>query len=302
MNLRSQIGSAARFTGRCTSRGARYATGAAIRTKTTVEHLRLRRRILAPAPVDVSPSNGSVTTAAVAPRADRNEERMRNVESAIGWEFKSRSLLRDALTHRSYLNETKENRPSNERLEFLGDSVLGLIVTDYLYHRFPKLSEGELTNLRSALVRTETLAGFSRSINLGTDLFLGKGEELTRGRHRPAGLACAFEALLGAIYLDQGYDKAREFALHFAEPALDDVFQLRLHRNGKSMLQELVQGQRQQAPTYHVVREMGPDHDKSFTVEVRVGHEVLGRGVASNKRAAEQLAAHDALEGMNIAL
>ena len=224
------------------------------------------------------------------------EERMAAIEARLGWTFSRRDLLRDALTHRSYLNETKDERPSNERLEFLGDSVLGLIVTDYLYARFPRLSEGELTNIRSALVRTETLAGFAREINLGGSLFVGRGEEQSRGRQRPAGLACAFEALLGAIYLDQGYETAARFALSFAVPALDDVLQLQLHRNGKSMLQELVQAQRQKTPSYHVVREVGPDHDKSFTVEVRVGEEVLGRGVASNKRAAEQLAAQDALE------
>ncbi len=302
MNLRSHFSTAIAATRRAISGGTHQAKRAAGGAKRTMTRLRFRRRILPLLLTDATPSNGSVATYPSRPRLGRDEERMRNVEEAIGWEFSNQSLLRDALTHRSYLNETKEERPSNERLEFLGDSVLGLIVTDYLYHRFPKLTEGELTNLRSALVRTETLAGFSRQINLGTNLFLGKGEELTRGRHRPAGLACAFEALLGAIYLDQGYEGAREFALRFTVPALDDVFQLRLHRNGKSMLQELVQGQRQQAPTYHVVREVGPDHDKSFTVEVRVGHEVLGRGVASNKRAAEQLAAHDALEGMHVAI
>ncbi len=226
------------------------------------------------------------------------QRRMAAIEATLGWRFNDRSLLRDALTHRSYLNETRDDRPSNERLEFLGDSVLGLIVTDYLYHRFPDLTEGELTNLRSALVRTEALARFAREMNLGTSLFVGKGEEQSRGRQRPAGLACAFEALLGAIYLDRGYEVARVFALSFAVPALDDVFELQLHRNGKSMLQELVQANRQQTPSYHVVREIGPDHDKSFTVEVRIGSEVLGKGVASNKRTAEQLAAQDALEDL----
>lgn len=225
---------------------------------------------------------------------------MASVEEALGWPFGNRRLLREALTHRSFLNETAEDRPSNERLEFLGDSVLGIIVTDYLYQRFPKLTEGELTNIRSALVRTETLAGFAREINLGTNLFVGKGEEVSRGRHRPTGLACAFEALLGAIYLDRGYEAARVFALRFTVPALDDVFELRLHKNGKSTLQEIVQSSRQQTPSYHVIREAGPDHDKSFTVEVRVGSDILGKGIASNKRTAEQLAAQDALEALNI--
>lgn len=229
-----------------------------------------------------------------------NEQRMRNVQVAVGWEFEDETLLRDALTHRSFLNEIADERPSNERLEFLGDSVLGLIVTDFLYEQFPGLSEGELTNIRSALVRTEALAGFARDINLGANLFVGRGEELSRGRFRPSGLACAFEALLGAIYLDKGYHPARHFALRFVQPALEDVLHLRLHRNGKSTLQEIIQAERQLTPSYHVVREIGPDHEKSFTVEVRVGEEILGRGIASNKRAAEQLAAQDALETMNV--
>jgi len=225
---------------------------------------------------------------------------MRAVELAVGWEFADQTLLRDALTHRSFLNEIPDDRPSNERLEFLGDSVLSLIVTDFLYDEFPDLNEGDLTNIRSALVRTEALAGFARDINLGANLFVGRGEELSRGRFRAGGLACAFEALLGAIYLDRGYDGARDFAMRFVQPALDDVFQLRLHKNGKSTLQEVVQARRQMTPSYHVVQEVGPDHDKSFTVEVRVGEVVLGRGIASNKRAAEQLAAQDALEGLNV--
>jgi ribonuclease-3 len=229
-----------------------------------------------------------------------DEQRMRSVELAVGWEFDDQELLRDALTHRSYLNETAEHRPSNERLEFLGDSVLGLIVTDFLYGEFPDLNEGELTNIRSALVRTEALAGFARDINLGANIFVGRGEELNRGRFRPGGLACAFEALLGAVYLDKGYDSARDFALRSVQPALDDVFQLRLHKNGKSTLQEIIQSRRQLTPSYHVVREVGPDHDKSFTVEVRVGEDVLGRGIASNKRSAEQLAAQDALEALQV--
>ncbi len=225
---------------------------------------------------------------------------MRNVEATVGWQFHDQQLLRDALTHRSFLNETYEERPSNERLEFLGDSVLGLIVTHFLYEQFPRLSEGELTNIRSALVRTEALAGFAREINLGNNLFVGRGEELNRGRFRPSGLACAYEALLGAVYLDHGYDAARDFALRFVQPALEDVFHLRLHKNGKSTLQEVVQSRQQATPTYHVVQEAGPDHDKSFTVEVRVGGDVLGRGIATSKRAAEQLAAQDALEALNV--
>jgi ribonuclease-3 len=227
-------------------------------------------------------------------------EHLEAVQTTLGLEFRERSLLREALTHRSFLNEVPDERPSNERLEYLGDAILGMIVTDFLFKRFPKLSEGELTNLRSALVRTEALAGFARDINLGSTLFVGKGEERSRGRQRPSGLACAFEALLGAIYLDQGYEASREFALRFVEPALGEVLELKLHKNGKSTLQEVVQARWQRTPSYHVIEERGPDHSKSFTVEVRVSGETLGKGIASNKRAAQQMAAQDALEKMGV--
>jgi ribonuclease-3 len=213
--------------------------------------------------------------------------------------FQNPALLREALTHRSYLNEINQAWPSNERLEFLGDAVLGIISTDYLFSRFPEMGEGELTNLRSALVRTETLARFAQDIDLGEYLFLGRGEEMSHGRKRPGGLACAFEALLGAMYCDQGYESARSFALGFLEPELDSVLEGRLHRNAKSVLQELVQARMQQTPTYHLIEESGPDHAKAFTVEVRVGKRVLGRGHDRSKRGAEQAAAELALEHLN---
>lgn len=208
-------------------------------------------------------------------------------------------LLREALTHRSYLNEINQAWPSNERLEFLGDAVLGLISTDYLFRRFGELGEGELTNLRSALVRTETLARFAQEIDLGRYLFLGRGEEMSAGRNRPGGLACAFEALLGALYVDQGYESARTFALGFLETELTSVLEGRLHKNAKSVLQELVQARMQQTPSYHLVEETGPDHAKAFTVEVRVGSRVLGQGHDRSKRGAEQAAAEIALEYLN---
>ena len=224
------------------------------------------------------------------------------LQRALSVDFSDPTLLREALTHRSYLNEINHAWPSNERLEFLGDAVLGVISTDYLFHRFPELGEGELTNLRSALVRTETLARFAQEINLGHYLFLGRGEELSAGRRRPGGLACAFEALLGAMYVDAGYDAARTFALRFLEPELTAVLEGRLHKNAKSVLQELVQARLQQTPTYHLIEESGPDHAKAFTVEVRVGNRVLGRGHDRSKRGAEQAAAELALEHLNVGL
>lgn len=228
-----------------------------------------------------------------------NERRVETLQQTLGIHFSNPALLREALTHRSYLNEIDQAWPSNERLEFMGDAVLGLISTDYLFHRFPEYEEGDLTNLRSALVRTETLARFAQEIDLGQYLFLGRGEEMSRGRQRAGGLACAFEALLAAIYKDQGYGTAQAFALRFLEPELASVVEGRLHKNPKSVLQELAQARMQHTPTYHLVEESGPDHAKTFTVEVRVGNRVLGRGHERSKRGAEQAAAEAALERLN---
>jgi ribonuclease-3 len=249
-----------------------------------------------PAPVPSEPAAPSPTPLRQghAPSV-RDAERVEALQRDLGMRFSDSTLLREALTHRSYLNEINQAWPSNERLEFLGDAVLGLITTDYLFRRFPEMGEGELTNLRSALVRTETLARFAQEFDLGQYLFLGRGEEMSQGRRRPAGLACAFEALLGALYIDQGYGGARDFAMRFVEPELATVLEGRLHRNAKSVLQELVQAQMQQTPTYHLIEESGPDHAKAFTVEVRVGSRVLGRGHDRSKRGAEQSAAETAL-------
>jgi ribonuclease III len=253
------------------------------------------RQVETPSPA----RDDSVVPAAVSDRFLRDHERVEALQRDLGAPFMDTTLLREALTHRSYLNEINQAWPSNERMEFLGDAVLGLITTDYLFHRFPELGEGELTNLRSALVRTETLARFAGEVDLGQYLFLGRGEEMSQGRRRPAGLACAFEALLGAIYLDRGTEVAREFALRFIEPELEAVLRGRLHKNPKSVLQELVQARMQQTPSYHLLEESGPDHAKSFTVEVRVGSRVLGHGHDRSKRNAEQAAAEAALAQLN---
>lgn len=239
---------------------------------------------------------------AAAPREEatpRNTERVAAFQRALGMRFNNPALFREALTHRSYLNEINQAWPSNERLEFLGDSVLGIITTDFLFHHFPGMDEGELTNLRSALVRTETLAHFAGQINLGKYLFLGRGEEMSSGRQRPAGVGSAFEALLAAIYLDAGYDAARDFALRFIEPELEAVLRGRRHKNAKSALQEFSQSSMQITPTYHLLQESGPDHAKSFTVEVRIGDQVMGQGHDRSKRGAEQAAAEQALETLS---
>jgi len=220
-----------------------------------------------------------------------------DLESIIGVTFRDKSLLTRALVHRSALNEQPDIAPcSNERLEFLGDAVLGLVTAEYLYHRFPEYREGNLTNLRAALVRGETLARFARQIDLGRFLYLSKGEEASGGRDREANLACAFEALVGAIYLDQGLPVTRHFIRRFVEPEIGMGFVPHLDKDPKSRLQEIVQGERQRTPRYRTVAEKGPDHAKVFTVEVLAGDQALGRGTGRNKQTAEQAAAQAALD------
>ncbi len=253
-----------------------------------------------PTGVDAPPGLPATVAPASAPTTEHGHltdgDRVEALQRELGLRFTDSTILREALTHRSYLNEINQAWPSNERLEFLGDAVLGLIATTFLFGRFPELGEGELTNLRSALVRTETLARFAGTIDLGRYLFLGRGEEMSQGRRRPAGLACAFEALLGALYIDAGYEVAQRFAMDFVEPELATVLEGRLHRNAKSALQEIVQARMQMTPSYHLIEESGPDHAKAFTIEVRVGNRVLGTGHDRSKRGAEQSAAEFALK------
>jgi len=219
-----------------------------------------------------------------------------SLENIIGIVFSDKSLLTRALVHRSALNEQPDLAPcSNERLEFLGDAVLGLVTAEYLYHRFPEYQEGDLTTLRAALVCGETLAQFARRINLGQFLYLSKGEEAAGGRDREANLACAFEALVGAIYLDQGLPVARSFIQRFIEPEIGERMVPVVNKDPKSRLQELVQGEYQRTPRYRTVAEEGPDHAKCFTVEVMMGDRVLGRGTGRSKQAAERAAAEAAL-------
>ena len=218
-------------------------------------------------------------------------------EQALNVTFADKALLQRALTHRSYINENPDHPlEDNERLEFLGDAILDFITGEYLYHHFPEMAEGQLTNLRSALVRTETLAQFATELDLGDYLFLGRGEEEGGGRNRRAILCDAFEALIGALYLEQGLDFARQFVLQMIEPALEDVLSLDTHKDAKSRLQEVAQSHYQLTPTYRTVKEEGPDHAKEFTVEALIGNKVYGRGTGFNKQTAAQTAAQQALE------
>lgn len=218
------------------------------------------------------------------------------LEKALGIHFQNPTLLQTALTHRSYIYETAgEGLNSNERLEFLGDSVLAFISADYLYRTFPNLSEGELSDVRAILVRGETLANFAREIELGNFLLMGKGEQSSGGSQRV--LASAFEAILAAMYLDQGLETVQRFLLPRLEPLAHNIVSKRLFKDPKSLFQELAQAHDGFTPSYRLISQEGPSHNREFTVEVLLGEQVAGRGQGRNKQAAEQEAARAALLG-----
>lgn len=219
-----------------------------------------------------------------------------DLEATLGFGFDDKSLLQRALTHRSFLNENPD-LPwlDNERLEFLGDAILGFVTAEHLYHRFPEMKEGDLTSLRAALVRGETLAEFSTQLNLGPYLLISRGEEAGNGRARPALLAATFEAILGALYLDQGLPVARQLIVRMIDDKTQMILQARLDRNAKSLLQELSQGRLKVTPFYRLLETRGPDHAREFTVEAVLGEVVYGIGRGRNKQSAEQEAARDAI-------
>lgn len=210
--------------------------------------------------------------------------------------FTNQALLTQAFVHRSYLNESKEYPESNERLEFLGDAVLSFVTSHYLYATYPKFPEGILTNIRSTLVKTKTLSDAAVVLHLGELLLLSHGEESSGGRQNESLLADCFEALLGAIYLDQGIESARQFLLTVLLPKAEAVVRTKSYVDYKSLLQELVQEKTKISPTYRVIKSEGPDHNKIFWVEVMMGESVLGQGKGKSKQEAEQRAATAALE------
>ncbi len=213
-----------------------------------------------------------------------------------GVPFRDAILLRTALTHRSFLNEHPDlTWEDNERLEYLGDAVLDFMLAEYLYLHFPAASEGDLTALRAALVRRETLAHFARAMGLGEALLMGHGEAETGGRERPAILCATFEALVGALYLDQGLAGARQFVLPLMEQELADARVEAADKDPKSRLQEVAQAVVGKTPRYRTLKAEGPDHAKLFTVQVFIGDRVCGQGEGPSKQIAAQQAASDAL-------
>lgn len=221
---------------------------------------------------------------------------MQKFQKTINYTFKNKSFLETALTHSSYANEKKSGCPYNERQEFLGDAVLSLVVSDYLFNSF-HLSEGELTKLRASLVCEKSLCGFALSIDLGSRLRLGKGEENTGGRSRPSILADAFEALIAAVYLDGGIEAASKFVLSFVTDSLKHPAESAFN-DYKTELQEIVQQNPEEKLSYILIGEAGPGHDKRFDVEVRLNSNVIGKGEGKSKKEAEQQAAKAALELM----
>lgn len=223
---------------------------------------------------------------------------MKEIEKNLGYEFRNPMLLEEALTHSSYANEHGMGRIAcNERLEFLGDTVLSTITADYLFAKRPKLPEGELTKTRAALVCEGSLAQFARELHLGDYIMLGHGEEKGGGRERSSILADCFEAVLAAIYLDGGMEHARNFVMRFIprDDVVDDA------RDFKTELQEIIQQNPEERLHYVLVEESGPDHDKSFTFEVHLNSNVIGRGTGHSKKQAEQAAAREALALMGLA-
>lgn len=221
-------------------------------------------------------------------------KRPREFQSVIGYQFKEEGLLTQALTHSSYANEKHMKKGSdNERLEFLGDAVLEIVSSEFLYHKYPQLPEGELTKLRASLVCEPTLAFCTEPLHLGDYLQLGKGEDMTGGRKRKSILSDALEAVIGAIYLDGGFASAKEFIHKFI---LKDIEHKKLFYDSKTILQEIVQSDyKGKEIEYVLTGEIGPDHDKKFVVSLVVGDKTLGEGTGRTKKAAEQEAAYRAI-------
>lgn len=218
------------------------------------------------------------------------------IQELLGYRYRDTDLLVQAITHRSYLNENRRFKLGhNERLEYLGDAVLQLVASEFLFERFPSMPEGRMTRLRAWLVRTETLADFARSLNLGTYVQMARGEEIDGGRERDSLLCDAFEAIIGSIYLDSDIHTARRFIMPFLEPMLVEILTKQQDKDPKSLFQEWVQAIFRITPTYELLEEIGEERDKTFRVGVLIEATIVGFGEGRNKQTAEQAAATHAL-------
>lgn len=213
-------------------------------------------------------------------------------------EFKNKKLLSQAFTHRSYLNETKEQLSSNERLEFLGDSIISFVVSKYLYNKYPQFNEGVLTNIRSLMVNTKSLAEISKSLGFGDLLKLSKGEQVSMGRQNQSLLADVFESFVGALFLDRGIEEVITFLDKVLLKKSDEIVKNKSFKDPKSLLQEYVQSRRETSPVYKVLSEYGPAHNKKFKIGVFVSAKLMGEGIGKSKREAEESAAQKALENL----
>lgn len=225
------------------------------------------------------------------------EKNIDDFEKVIGYKYKNRNILIEALTHSSYGNEGKKAGKNNERLEFLGDSVLSIVVAEHLFTNYQHFPEGELTKVRASLVCEVSLHKFALQINLGEHLLLGKGEENSGGRKRASILADAFEAVIASIYLDGGFEDAKKYVLGFI-PDKIDVKNKNVLSDYKTALQEIIQKNKEEKIEYVLIEERGPDHDKLFAVAVQLNSNIIGKGTGKSKKQAEQLAAKEALELM----
>lgn len=224
---------------------------------------------------------------------EKLEKELDNLENEIGYQFKDKRLLKQALTHSSFSNEQKIRKRKNyERIEFLGDAVLELVSSDYFYRTYPEETEGNLTKMRAAAVCEQALAITARQLKLGSYMIFGKGEEANGGRERESIIADAVEAVIGAIYLDESLEEARKFIYRFV---LNDLDHKRLFYDAKSILQEHVQETKAGELVYELIREEGPEHDKLFVVEARLNDVTIGSGEGKSKKTAQQHAAYDAL-------
>lgn len=225
------------------------------------------------------------------------DKNLEEFEGKIRYFFNNKNLIVEALSHSSYANEKRKTRHSNERLEFLGDSVLSIVVSQYLFEHFTHLPEGELTKIRASLVCEKSLYKFAKQIDLGEHILLGKGEENTGGRERPSILADAFEAVIAAVYLDGGLEAARKYILRFIPKDIENRKSVSFSDH-KTILQEIIQKNPEEKVEYKLVGQSGPDHNKAFKVQVCLNSNVIGTGIGKSKKEAEQMAAKEALKLM----